>query len=91
MAGCEGGWLAAYTPGVVDDGHEMGTLIEGHAKNTGATVTTVVADSKYGTKENLLLCYDKDIQAHVPTMKAITSTTSSREGIDLPGRTVCLS
>ena len=69
------------TPGIVDDGHEMGTLIEGHEKNTEATTTTVVADSKYGTKENLLLCHDKDIQAHVPTMKAITGTTSSREGI----------
>jgi transposase len=69
------------TPGIVDDGHEMGALIEGHEKNTEATTTTVVADSKYGTKENLLLCHDKDIQAHVPTMKAINGTTSSREGI----------
>jgi transposase len=69
------------TPGVVDDGHEMGFLIEEHEKNTDGTVTTVVADSKYGTKENLLLCHDKGIQAHVPTIKAITSGTSSREGI----------
>ncbi len=69
------------TPGVVDDGHEMGFLIEEHEKNTDATITTVVADSKYGTKENLLLCHDKGIQAHVPTIKAITSGTSSREGI----------
>jgi transposase len=69
------------TPGIVDDGHEMGCLIEGHEKNTEVMVATVVADSKYGTKENLLLCHDKDIQAHVPTIKAITSTTSSRNGI----------
>ena len=69
------------TPGVVDDGHEMGFLIEEHEKNTDVTVTTVVADSKYGTKENLLLCHDKGIHAHVPTIKAITSGTSSREGI----------
>jgi transposase len=69
------------TPGAVDDGREMGFLIEEHEKNTDATITTVVADSKYGTKENLLLCHDKGIQAHVPTIKAITSGTSSREGI----------
>jgi transposase len=69
------------TPGVVDDGHEMGFLIDAHEKNTDVTVTTVVADSKYGTKENLLLCHDKNIHAHVPTIKAITSTTSSRSGI----------
>src|SRR5208282_4073904 len=69
------------TPGAVDDGHEMGSLIEGHEKNTDVTVKTVVADSKYGTKENLLLCHDKDIQAYVPTIKAITSGTGSRKGI----------
>ena len=69
------------TPGAVDDGREMGFLIEEHEKNTDGTITTVVADSKYGTKENLLLCHDKDIQAHMPTIKAITSTTSSRNGI----------
>ena len=72
---------AKVTPGIVDDGHEMGILIEEHEKNTATEVVTVVADSKYGTKENLLLCHDKNIQAHVPTMKAINGTTSSREGI----------
>jgi transposase len=69
------------TPGAVDDGRAMGFLIEEHEKNTELTITTVVADSKYGTKENLLLCHDKGIQAHVPTIKALTSGTSSREGI----------
>jgi transposase len=73
--------MVKVTHGAIDDGHEMGTLIEGHEKNTDTTVKTVVADSKYGTKENLLLCHDKDIQAHVPTIKAITSGTSSRKGI----------
>jgi transposase len=69
------------TPGAIDDGSAMGFLIEEHEKNTEVTITTVVADSKYGTKENLLLCHDKGIQAHMPTIKAITSGTSSREGI----------
>lgn len=76
------------TPGVVDDGHEMGELVKKHQENTEATVKTVVADSKYGTKENLLLCHDKDIRAHVPTVKAITSNTSSRSGIFLEERFV---
>ena len=53
------------TQGAVDDGREMGFLIEEHEKNTEVAITTVVADSKYGTVENLLLCHDKDIQAHV--------------------------
>jgi len=69
------------TPGAVDDGHEMGFLIDEHEKNADATVKTVAADSKYGAKENLLLCCDKAIQPHMPTIKAITSGTSSRNGI----------
>jgi IS5 family transposase len=69
------------TPGTIDDGHEMGPLIDQHEKNTDSKVKTVAADSKYGTKENLLLCCDKGILPHMPTIKAITSGTSSRNGI----------
>ena len=69
------------TPGAIDDGHEMGSLIEEHEKNADSTVKIVVADSKYGTKENLLLCCDKGIKPHMSTVKAVTSGTSSRNGI----------
>lgn len=69
------------TPGIVDDGHEMGALIEQHEKNADVKVETVVADSKYGTKENLLLCQDKNIRAHAQAIKTLMSTTSSRNGI----------
>ena len=69
------------TPAATDDGREMGPLIKEHEKNADATVKTVVADSKYGTKENLLLCCDKGIKPHTPAVKTITSGTSSREGI----------
>jgi hypothetical protein len=40
--------------------------IEEHEKSTDVTITTVVADSKYGTKENLLLCHDKGIHPNFP-------------------------
>jgi transposase len=69
------------TPGVRDEGHEMAALIEIHERNTDSIVMTVVADSKYGTKENLLSCHDKKISAHMPTIKAINHATSSRKGI----------
>ncbi len=69
------------TPGAIDDSHEMGSLIDQHETNTDSKVKTAVADSKYGTKENLLLCSDKGIQPHMPTIKAITTGTSSRNGI----------
>ena len=69
------------TPGVVDDGHEMGPLIKEHETNADAAVKTVVADSKYGTKENLLLCCDKGIEPHMPAVKTVVTGTSSRNGI----------
>ena len=39
------------TQGAVDDGREMGFLIEEHEKNTEVAITTVVADSKYNSRE----------------------------------------
>jgi transposase len=69
------------TPGAVDEGHEMASLIEAHEANTDTKVTTVVADSQYGTKENLLACHDKGIKTHMPVIKVLYEHTSSREGI----------
>lgn len=48
--------VVEVTPGAVSEGHKMTSLIEGHEGNTEAKVATVVADSQYGTKENLLAC-----------------------------------
>lgn len=59
----------------------MTSLIEAHEANTDAKVTTVVADSQYGTKENLLACHDKEIKAHVPVIKLLNENISSRKGI----------
>jgi len=41
-------------------------LIESHHATTGLTAQTVVADSKYGTIDNFLDCWDKGIYAHMP-------------------------
>jgi transposase len=69
------------TPGAIDEGHEMTSLIEAHEANTGTMTTTVVADSHYGTKENLLVCHDRNIKAHMPVIKVRKEHTGSREGI----------
>lgn len=70
------------TPSAVDEGHEMTSLIEAHEVNIGIAPTTVVADSQYyGTKENLLICHDRNIKAHMPVTKTLLGNTSSREGI----------
>jgi len=74
------------TPGAVDEGHKMASLVESHEANTGTKITTVVADSQYGTKENLLACHDKGIKAHMPVVKLLYENTSSREGIFPEGR-----
>jgi hypothetical protein len=52
------------TPGEVNEAHRMPSLIDSHQDNTGKTVDTVVADSKYGTIDNYLACFDRHIQGH---------------------------
>jgi len=69
------------TPGAVNEGHKMTSLIESHEANTGTKITTVVADSLYGTKENLITCHDEGIKAHMPVVKLLNENIGSREGI----------
>jgi hypothetical protein len=74
----------ALTPGSIDDGHMLETLIEEHEKNTGQKVETAVADSKYGTMDNFLLCQDKKIKAHMPSIEKRQRRTGVRKGIFPP-------
>jgi hypothetical protein len=69
------------TPGDINEAHKMTSLIDAHEKNTKEQEEIVVADSHYGTKENFLLCHDKGITAHMPAIKDIATSTSSRKGI----------
>jgi transposase len=69
------------TPGSVDDGEMLPDVIRGHEENTGSSVSTVVADSKYGTIENYLLCHDKGIEGHIPSLEGTQEGTGSKEGI----------
>jgi len=69
------------TAGAVDEAHKMLPLIEIHEANTGINVDTVVADSKYGTKENFLACNDRGINGHMPILKNSSANTAFRKGI----------
>lgn len=69
------------TPGDVNEAHEMIPLLESHHLNTGGKVDTVVADSKYGTVENFLACYDRGVEAHIPDLKEFTSRRMEKLGI----------
>ena len=45
----------------------MASLIDTHVQNTGIRPETVVADSRYGAVENLLIRDGINIKAHMPT------------------------
>lgn len=57
------------TPGEVNEGHLLSTLVALHQENTRTTVETVVADMQYGTADNYLTCHDLGIKAHIPDLK----------------------
>lgn len=67
------------TAGDVNEAHVMLPLIEEHKTNTGIKANTVIGDSKYGTIENFLACYDLGINAHIPDLReAATKRTEKR-------------
>jgi transposase len=57
------------TAGSVDDGNVLMEMIDLHEHNTGKDVDTVVADTKYGSIDNYLSCYDKGLDAHIPSIE----------------------
>jgi transposase len=69
------------TPGAVDEAHKMASLIDGHTANTLARPDTLVADSKYGTIENLLECHNRGINPHIPIIQTRNKSTGSRKNI----------
>ncbi len=69
------------TRGDVNEAHELVPLLESHHLNTKIEADTVVADSKYGTVENFLACYDRGVQAHIPDLKESTAKRIERLNI----------
>ena len=57
------------TGGDVNEAHVMVPLLESHQVNTGRGAKIVVADSKYGTIENFLVCHDRGLKAHIPDLR----------------------
>lgn len=69
------------TAGDVNEAHRLIPLLDSHHANTGMSAQTAVADSKYGTIDNLLACKDRDVRPHMPTGKDKTTKRSLRAGI----------
>lgn len=58
------------TGGAVSEDTQMMALIEQHQIRTPSPLTTVVADSQYGTVKNFLACHDHGIMAHMADLNA---------------------
>jgi transposase len=69
------------TPGAVNEAHRLAFLIDAHQATTELPVTTVVADTKYGTVDNYLACCDRHVRAHIPDIKTTQDATGHRQGI----------
>ena len=59
-------------------------MIDQHQANTGKTVETAVADSKYGIKDNYLACCDRNIAAHFESFDKNNKNIGTRKGIFQP-------
>lgn len=69
------------TTGDVNEAHRMNSLMDAHQENRGKKAETVVADSKYGTIQNYLTCYDRGVKAHIPDLKKKQANSGLRRGI----------
>ena len=59
----------------------MQSLVDKHQENTGKTVETVVADSKYGTIENYLSCHERGIKPHFNSLEQTQKGTGKKKDI----------
>ena len=69
------------TPGSVDDGKVLDDMMDLHEQNTQKKIDTVVADTKYGTVDNFLNCYDQGIKTHIPSIEESHRGSGRRKGI----------
>jgi len=69
------------TPGSVDDGHLLKEMIESHEHNTQQKLETAVADSKYGIIDNFILCHDRGIEPHIPSIEKTHRGSGRQKGI----------
>lgn len=78
---CEIITATEVTPGDINEAHRMIELMNAHQSNTLHQAEIVVADSKYGTIENFLSCYDRAVKAHIPDLKKAQESRHIKEGI----------
>lgn len=57
------------TSGSIAENKKLDALLEQHQQNTGCAVKKVVADHKYGTAENFVLCHEQGVVTHLGDAK----------------------
>jgi len=78
---CEVITATTVTAGSQDEGNLLAEMIEIHEHTTGSTVETVVADSRYGTIDNYLLCHDAGVRAHIASLEETQRGSGRQKGI----------
>jgi transposase len=78
---CEIITAVEVTPGAVNEAHRLLPLIDSHEAITGTTVATAVADSMYGTIENMLALSTRQIKGHIPFLKKTHENKGRKRGI----------
>lgn len=70
--------------GEKNEAHLLTPLIDQHQTNTGKSVSTAVADSKYGTIDNYLACCDRNIAPHFDSFDKNNKDVGRHKGIFKP-------
>jgi transposase len=69
------------TTGSVNEAHRLKSLLRTHHKNTGRKAEVCVADSKYGTIENYLFCFDYGVKGHFESFEKLRRGSGRQKGI----------
>lgn len=64
-----------------NEAHRLTELLDQHATNTDRVADTAVADSKYGTNENLIACYDRGVRLHTRPLRDVQQKRTKNKGI----------
>ena len=81
---CEVITATDVSAGEKNEAHLLIPLVDQHQANTGKTVKTAVADSKYGTIDNYLACFDRNIAPHLDSFDKNKQDAGTRKGIFKP-------
>ena len=78
---CEIITATEVTPGSVNEAHRLKLLLRRHHQNTGRKAKICVGDSKYGTIENYLACFDQGVTSHFESFEKAHRGTGRQKGI----------